>query len=272
MKLFSRLTTLMLLVGAFLFFGNDATYAQETTSIIDKYEEVDITNFVTEPATPIAEKVRSNLFLTSVMILPFMILPHIILLLAITKFGKGKGDREPAKFHENLPLEVAWTVIPAVVLILMAVPTYSLIRDIENPPKPDMNISITGYQFFWVYEYPDYNDMTVSSAIGDPLVVPTGKNVVATMTSKDVLHAWWVPAFGVKMDTVPGRLSQVWFNIEKPGFYKGQCAEICGSGHAQMLIDVVALPPDEFEQWLVEKDATATPEEDSEVALLLNED
>jgi len=112
--------------------------------------------------------------------------------------------------------------------------------------------------------------MTVSSAIGDPLVIPTGKNVVATMTSKDVLHAWWVPAFGVKMDTVPGRLSQVWFNVEKPGFYKGQCAEICGSGHAQMLIDVVALPPDEFEQWLAEKDATATSEEDSEVALLLN--
>ncbi len=245
----------------------EAKNVDVTGSIIDKYKPEPITNFMSDPVTPLAKQVRSNTYLTSVLIIPFLILPQILLLICIFKFKKTNDGRKPATFHENLPLEVVWTLIPALVLILMAVPTYNLIRDFENPPPADMIISIRGQQYIWQYDYLERG--LIVTSYDTPLVIPVGKNIVANLTSNDVNHAWWVPAFGVKMDAVAGRTNQVWFNVERTGWYEGQCAEICGAGHAQMWIDVVVVTEEEFEQWLVEKGATGPDDSSDEAVAVL---
>lgn len=268
MRRYSFLLLLALVLGFVLFqHGVQALNVEvPADSVIAKYKPSEITNFMTEPVTPLAKEVRSNVYLTSFLIIPFLILPQILLLICIFKFKKTNDGRKPATFHENLPLEIVWTLIPALVLILMAVPSYKLIRDFENPPPADMILNIVGKQFIWQYEYPD-RELIITS-YDRPLVIPVGKTIVANLTSNDVNHAWWLPAFGVKMDAVAGRTNQIWFNVEKTGWYEGQCAEICGAGHAQMWIDVVVVTEEEFEQWIAEqKPAEETTPADSTIAL-----
>lgn len=258
MNVFSNVTLKKVLtLSALVLIIGGVAFAQDAAggSVIDKYSPGDITNFLSDPVTPIAHEVKRNWWITSILILPFLVIPQLLLIVAIAKYAKKNDGRKPATFHDNLPLEIFWTIVPALVLVMMAIPTYGLIRKIENPPVADVKIDIIGYRFFWEYQYPDYGGFSISSAGNAPLVIPANKNIVTSMTSKDVIHAWWVPAFGVKMDTVPGRLSQVWFNVEKEGWYEGQCAEICGAGHAVMWIDVLVLPEDEFLQWVAEKQA-----------------
>jgi cytochrome c oxidase subunit 2 len=216
---------------------------------------------MTSPVTPIAHGVRNNALFVSILLSPFLLLPQLLLLYAIFKFRKAPG-RKPATFHENVRLEVAWTVIPAITLVFMAVPSYTLIRKIETMPPADVNVEVYGHQFFWRYKYSDYG-VEISN---QPLVVPVGKTVVNHMTSVDVNHAWWVPAFGVKMDTIPGRISQVWYNVSETGWYKGQCAELCGALHARMLIDVWVVTQEEFDAWIAQKQAEAASFGDEEEA------
>lgn len=208
----------------------------------------DITNWMTNPVTPIAHRVRGYSIFVSWMVIPYLILPQLLLLYAILKFRALRG-RVPATFHENVPLEFAWTLIPALTLVGLAIPAYGLIRFIERMPEADVNVVINGHQFFWSYEYMD-DGFTISD---EPLVVPVGKRIVANITSKDVTHAWWVPAFGIKMDAVPGRNTQVWFEVEKTGWYKGQCAELCGSLHSKMYIDVFVVSQEEYDAWVERK-------------------
>lgn len=231
----------VLLVGALLALAG-GTCAEVTG------QESPITNWMTNPVTPLAREIRSNALYIFWMTLPYLLLPQILLIYAIVKFRARQG-RTPATFHDNVKLEVAWTVIPALTLVALAIPSYKVIKNIENPPASDLRIEIIGHQFFWEYRYPEYG-VVISD---EPLVVPEKANVVADVTSVDVNHAWWVPAFGVKIDAVPGRLTQLWFNIEEPGWFKGQCAELCGSLHAQMLIDVKAVSREEFDVWIAEK-------------------
>ncbi len=211
-----------------------------------------ITNLFNEPVTPIAHTVRSYWIFVALITGVFLILPQIILFWCIAKFKDAPG-RKPATFHENIKLEIFWTVIPILVLVVMAVPSYPIIKKIENPPPADMRIEIIGRQFLWEYRYPEFGDVRISD---EPLVIPVDKTVVADCTSADVLHAWWVPAFGVKIDTVPGRLTQIWFNVEEQGWYKGQCAELCGSLHSQMYIDVRVVSQEEFEEWIIDRGGT----------------
>lgn len=250
--------------------GLDANNVDVAGSVIDKYKPTDITNFIQSPVTPLAKEVRDDFWLTSILILPFLVLPQVLLLICIFKFRKTNDGREPATFHENLPLEIIWTLVPALVLILMAVPTYKVIRDFDTPPPADIILNVTGKQFFWTYDYPERGLIVTSDT--SPLVIPVGQTVVANLTSADVNHAWWVPAFGVKMDAVAGRTNQIWFNVEKTGWYEGQCAEICGAGHAQMWIDVVVVTEEEYEQWLVEKGAkNPNDSEDAAIATIMPE-
>ncbi|MCB2153685.1 cytochrome c oxidase subunit II [bacterium] len=207
-----------------------------------------ITNWMTNPATPLAREIRGNALYILGMTLPYLLLPQILLVYAIVKF-RARPGRQPATFHDNVKLEVFWTVVPALTLVALAIPSYKVIKNIENPPPADLRIEIIGHQFFWEYRYPEYG-VVISD---EPLYVPAGKNITADVTSVDVNHAWWVPAFGVKIDAVPGRLTQLWFHIDEPGWYEGQCAELCGSLHSQMLIDVEAVSEKEFNFWLGEK-------------------
>lgn len=221
-------------------------------SIPEPGSEPPITNWMTNPVTPIAHAVRSNTLYITILLSPFIILPQALLLYAIFKF-RARPGRKSATFHENVKLEVAWTVIPALFLVAMAIPSYSVIKKIETMPDADVTVEVYGHQFFWRYRYPDFG-VEISN---QPLIVPVNSDIVLNMTSVDVNHAWWVPAFAVKMDTVPGRITQVWFNSSETGWFKGQCAELCGALHALMLIDVWVVTQAEFDQWIAERQAAA---------------
>jgi len=215
-----------------------------------------ITNWMTAPVTSIARQVRNNALWIGLISLPFLILPNVLLFIAIFKFRED-GVRKPATFHENIELEMIWTIIPVFALVIMAVPSYHVMRYMEEPPEADERVEVIGHQFFWEYRFPEYGVVYSD----EPLVVPAGSNVVLDMTSSGVNHAWWVPAFGVKMDTVPGRITTIWFNVEETGWYKGQCAELCGALHARMLIDVFVVTQDEFDDWINRKIAELNDDE-----------
>ena len=214
-----------------------------------------ITNWLLDPATPLARDVRTNLIITLAVMAPFLILAEGLLLYAVLKF-KSKNGRKPATFHENFKLEVIWTILPAVALVVIAVPAFGTLKKIDVPPKSDLVVEVIGHQFFWEYRYPKYG-VTIAEK---PLIVPVDKVVTLNLTSVDVIHSWFVPAFGVKQDATPGRISHSWFNVEQEGNYKGQCAELCGELHAKMYIDVEAVSSEKFEGWLSQQVAQgATP-------------
>jgi cytochrome c oxidase subunit II len=219
-----------------------------TTSLVQA--DGNITNWLQQPATPLAQDVRSDFMTTVVLTLPFLLLPQILLVYLIWKYRASRGHTA-ATFHENVKLEIAWTVVPALTLIMIAIPAYRTLRRMDVPPRSDLVVEVIGHQFFWEYRYPRFG----VGIADEPLVVPADKVVTLNCTSVDVIHSFWVPAFGIKQDANPGRITHTWFKAGT-GRYKGQCAELCGTLHAQMLIDVRVVPDDQFEQWIAAKSIT----------------
>jgi len=187
---------------------------------------------------------------------------------------KSRGV-EPAKFSHSTKVEIVWTTIPIVILIAMAVPAADTLVRMEDTRDSDMSVKITGYQWKWEYEYLDegirffsnlapesnrarqlgsgIDPRTVENYLLDvdnPLVVPVGAKVRLLLTSNDVIHSWWVPDFGGKKDAIPGYINEFWFEAERPGTYRGQCAELCGRDHGFMPVVVEVLPVAEYEVWL----------------------
>ncbi|GAB6066732.1 hypothetical protein JCM13664_00500 [Methylothermus subterraneus] len=183
----------------------------------------------------------------------------------------------PAAFHENTKLEIVWTVIPVLILVGLAVPATKALVRIEDTSDAEMTIKVTGYQWKWHYEYPEEGIQFFSSLdeasnrarqlgsdlapekvdnyllnVDNPLVVPINKKIRFLITAADVIHAWWVPAFGWKKDAIPGYVNAAWVKIEKPGVYRGQCAELCGRDHGYMPIVVKAVTEDEYKAWVAE--------------------
>ena len=197
------------------------------------------------------------------------------LLLWVIVFHNRRANPVPARFTHNSPLEVAWTILPIFILIFIGSFTVPALFRQQIMPVADVTIKVTGYQWYWGYEYVDhevefssymlqrdelaaagYEDRHYLLATDTQVVVPVGRNVVMQVTGGDVIHSWAMPAFGVKQDAVPGRLAQLWFNVEEPGIYFGQCSELCGQGHAYMPIVVRAVPEAEYIAWLQEQGAT----------------
>lgn len=178
--------------------------------------------------------------------IPFILIAYGLLVYVIFKF-RDKGDgRQPARFHENNPLEFTWTVVPAIIVVLVALHSYPVLHFMEfGGNNPALNVNVVGHQFFWEYKYPQYG-IDISN---DTLVVPANQVVDLDLTSVDVIHGFYVPGLGLQMDALPGRLTNLWFNA-KPGYYKGQCTQLCGANHSQMLIEVQVLPSDQFQAWL----------------------
>jgi cytochrome c oxidase subunit 2 len=188
---------------------------------------------------------------------------------AILRHRKEPG-REPAGFTGNAPLERIWTVVPVLILIGLAFPATKTILAMRDTRNPDLTIKITGYQWKWEYEYlgEGVRYMSVLATPQDqidgraakdphylrevdrPLVVPVGKKIRLLTTANDVIHSWWVPEFGVKQDAVPGFIRDAWIKVDRPGIYRGQCAELCGRGHGFMPIVVEAVTPEQFGAWL----------------------
>jgi cytochrome c oxidase subunit 2 len=213
----------------------------------------------------------------------------LIIITAITVFVLGllayvilrynrKANPVPETFTHNSPVEVAWTVIPIVILVFIGAFSLPVLFDQQKIPEGEVNIKVTGYQWYWGYEYVDEGFEFESFLIGDgkvltpevelelqeagytrdqfllatdaAVVVPVDKTVVMQVTGADVIHSWTIPAFGVKQDAVPGRLGQLWFKAEKEGIYFGQCSELCGKDHAYMPITVKVVSQDAYKSWL----------------------
>ncbi|MBD3679207.1 MAG: cytochrome c oxidase subunit II [Rhodobacteraceae bacterium] len=191
-----------------------------------------------------------------------------LLVYVIVRFNR-RANTEPARFTHNTPIEVTWTVVP--ILILVFIGSFSLPTLFKQQiiPEADVTIKVTGYQWYWGYEYPDhefgfdsymlardeledygYSQSEYLLATDTAVVVPVNKTVVMQVTAGDVIHSWTIPAFGVKQDGVPGRLAQLWFKAEKEGVYFGQCSELCGQAHAYMPITVKVVSEAEYEAWL----------------------
>jgi len=193
---------------------------------------------------------------------------------ALFAFRKSQGA-VAAKWSHSTTAEIAWTVIPTLIVIWMAWVAAPLLIEIEDTRNAEMTVKITGYQWKWEYEYLGEDVSFYSTLAADSnrarqlrsgispatvdhyllevdrrLVVPTDTRIRYLLTSNDVLHAWWVPDLAVKRDAIPGRMNEGWFLIEEPGVYRGQCAELCGKDHGFMPVVVEALPPEEFQAWL----------------------
>nr|BCX00234.1 MAG: putative cytochrome c oxidase subunit 2 [Bacteroidota bacterium] len=223
------------------------------------------TTWLFDPATPIAEAVRQNFWYTASLVAPFLILAEALLIYVIFRF-RARPERKPASFHENVKLEIFWTLVPAVTLVMIAVPSFQLLRQITHvPADTELEVQVFGHQFFWRYEYPEYG-ITLSD---EPLVLPANKKVALSFSSVDVIHSWWVPAFGFKQDANPGRVATRWVQV-KPGYYKGQCAELCGALHGVMWIEVVALPEEAFRQWVLARKRGEAPSIEELRAMLPN--
>src|SRR5882757_9718734 len=201
---------------------------------------------------------------------------------SIVFYRKSQGAVADTTLVHNTKVEIVWTAVPVIILIAMAVPAARTLVEIEDTTKTELTIKVTGFQWGWNYEYLDKGvslfsrlDRKSDAArelgsgvdpntvdhyllnVDNPLVVPVGTKVRLLVTGADVIHSWWVPAFGVKKDGIPGFVNEAWFNIDadKPGLYRGQCAELCGRDHGFMPIVVDARSKDEFQSWLTAKAA-----------------
>lgn len=204
--------------------------------------------WLVNPVTPVAHEVRELFYKAVAVTMFFFVLAEGILLVAVLRF-RAKPGVPPATFHENVRLELVWTAIPALAMVVLAGPAFSTLKYLETVPKSDLTIEIVGHQWFWEYRYPGQGIVFAN----EPLVIPANKIVAADVTSIDVVHSWFMPEFGVKMDANPGRVNHTWFQVERPGTYRGQCAELCGVLHGDMLITVQVVTPEEFARWVEQK-------------------
>jgi cytochrome c oxidase subunit II len=221
-------------------------------------------------ATEIARDIHGLDGLLLVIITAISLFVLALIIWVIVRFNR-RANPTPARFTHNQPLEVAWTVIPIIILVFIGAFSLPVLFKQLEIPEADVTIKVTGFQWYWGYEYVDegfdfasfmlrkeeladygYSDDEFLLATDTAMVVPTGRNIVVQITGADVIHSWFVPAFGVKQDAVPGRLTEKWFRVDegKEGIYFGQCTELCGKDHAYMPITVKAVTPAEYDRWL----------------------
>jgi cytochrome c oxidase subunit 2 len=218
------------------------------------------------PATPIKDYM--NAFNNELLVIIFLITAFVLglLLFVIVRFN-AKRHPVPSKTSHNALIEILWTIVPVLILVAIAIPSFRLLYFMARVPKGAMTINVTGHQWYWTYGYPAQKISFDSNIIPDkdlkpgqkrlldvdnPLVVPAGTNVRVLITSTDVIHSWFIPSFGVQEYAVIGRHNEAWFNVERPGAYYGECNQICGINHPFMPIKIVALSKPDFDKWLVE--------------------
>ena len=193
----------------------------------------------------------------------------VLLLIVIFKYNT-KSNPIPAKFTHNTFIENVWTVLPIMILVIIAIPSFDLLYKQRVIPTPEMTIKITGNQWYWSYEYADQDEISFDSimipeneitgdqirllSVDNEMVVPvdTTVRIVVTSNPEDVIHAWTIPSFGVKIDAIPGRLNEAWFKANRKGVYYGQCSELCGRDHAYMPIAVRVVSKEDFAKWVEE--------------------
>ncbi|XUM23258.1 cytochrome c oxidase subunit II [Bradyrhizobium oligotrophicum S58] len=213
-----------------------------------------------EAATPVMENITwfHGLLLTIITIITLFVLA--LLIAVVVKFN-ARANPVPSRTTHNTLIEVAWTLIPVLILVMIAVPSFRLLFLELDVPKADMTIKATGKQWYWSYAYPDNGKFEFDSllaqdkqprllAVDNEMVVPVNKVIRVQTTGADVIHSWAIPSFGVKIDAIPGRLNETWFKATKVGMYYGQCSELCGKDHAYMPIAVRVVSDQEFTAWV----------------------
>lgn len=190
----------------------------------------------------------------------------LLLLFVMIRFN-AKANPKPSKTTHNTMLEVVWTLVPVIILVIIVVPSMKLLYKADKTSDAEMTLNVKGYQWYWGYQYPDHGDIEFSSNLvpekdlkpgqvrllstDNPVVLPVDTNIRILVTANDVIHSWAMPALGVKMDAVPGRTNETWTRIEKEGTYFGQCSEICGINHGFMPIEIRAVSKEAFAKWVV---------------------
>jgi cytochrome c oxidase subunit II len=218
------------------------------------------------PATPVMQRLEA---FHDYLILPiiFAIAAFVLglLLYVIIRFS-ARRNPVPSRATHNTVIEMTWTIVPVLILVVIAIPSFKLMYYMDAAKNSQMTIKVTGHQWYWSYEYPDQGKLAFDSNMvrdaslkpgqerlltaDNPLVVPVNTTITVLVTSTDVIHSWFVPEFGVQEYAVPGRVNHAWFRIERPGIYYGQCNQLCGINHAYMPIEIHAVSKQEFESWL----------------------
>ena len=229
-----------------------------------------------EPVTEVAREINKFHDFVNIIIIAIAVFVLALLVFVLMRFNE-KSNPTPSKTTHNTLLEVAWTIIPIFILVMIAIPSFKLLNLQYSYPKPDLTIKATGYQWYWSHSYPDNGDFEFDSvmlndderkekedagipaprnlAVDNEVVVPVNKVVHVLVTAEDVIHNWTIPSFGSKIDAVPGRVTTTWFRAEKEGVYYGQCSELCGKNHAFMPIAVRVVSEDVFNQWAAAMEA-----------------
>jgi cytochrome c oxidase subunit II len=190
-----------------------------------------------------------------------------LLVCTIVRFNHRRHP-VPTRTSHNTVIEIMWTVVPVLILIIIAIPSFKLMYYMDRVPNPEMTVKVTGHQWYWSYEYPDRKELAFDSnmvqdanlkpgqprllTVDNPLVVPVDTNIRVLITSTDVMHLWFMPSFGVQEYAIIGRVNESWFRVEREGTYRGQCDQLCGINHAFMPIEVKAVSKDAFERWVVD--------------------
>ena len=217
------------------------------------------------PHSPVKESIASLNDLVTVIITIITVFVAGLLLWVMYRYN-AKRNPVPTRVSHNTVLEVAWTLIPILILVVIAVPSFRLVYFEDRTRDPDVTIKVTGHQWYWEYTYPDSGNIDFSSYIvpadklapgqkrlldvDNQLVVPAGKNIRILTTSGDVIHSFFIPSLGVQRYAIPGRSIETWMKVDQPGDYYGECNQICGTNHSQMPISVHAVSPADFTAWL----------------------
>lgn len=217
------------------------------------------------PASPVMTDIKEFHDLLLVIIIFIALFVMVLLLYVMVRFN-ARRNPVPTKTTHNTVIEVFWTAVPVMILVVIAIPSFRLLYFMDHTVEPDMTLKAIGHQWYWSYEYSDHGNFTFDAYmvadedLEDPskrlmetdnrVVLPVGKKVRLLFTSDDVLHSWGVPALGVKLDAVPGRLNETWVQVDRPGVYYGFCSELCGVNHSYMPIAVEAVSEAEFETWV----------------------
>ncbi len=228
------------------------------------------------PVTEIARQIYDLHMLIVYVCLGILVVVFGVMFYSIYAHRKSVGH-QAAQFHEHHVLEIIWTIIPAVILIAMAVPATKTILAMKDTTAADMTVKVIGHQWKWEYDYVDQNVHFISNLsttqdqidgksekgenylleVDNPMVVPVGKKIRVLLTAEDVIHSWSVPSFGVKQDAIPGFIKETWFRADKEGTYRGQCSELCGKAHGFMPIVVEAVSDEKYAAWIEAKNAEA---------------
>jgi cytochrome c oxidase subunit 2 len=228
-------------------------------------------NFQT-PQTPVAHQIYDLHLIVLGIGVAIALVVFLFMFYAMLRHRRSVGH-QASQFSDNKALTIVWTAIPLLIVVGMAFPATRTVIAMKNTSSPDMTVKVTGYQWKWHYDYLGenvsfYSDLSTPRdqienraqkgenyllEVDNPLVVPVGKKVRILVTANDVIHSWWVPAFGVKQDAIPGFVRDSWFEVDTPGIYRGQCAELCGKEHGFMPIVVEALPEEQYKTWLTEQ-------------------